>query len=172
MLLNKKGFTIIELIVVIAIIAVLASIILVSVNQYQAKARDAKRVADMNQILKALNIYQATYGCIPITYGTTCPGAGGYSDYNSGSWDYSSQPTATPAFMSFLVSSGIMSKVPVDPINNMTGDSSPSGTYAYKYYCYDTGLHLGYFKESGGWSEKTYNVINSGGWTDNTFICK
>lgn len=39
---NKtKGFTIIELIVVIAIIAVLAAIVLVNVTQYIAKGRDA-----------------------------------------------------------------------------------------------------------------------------------
>ena len=38
---NKKGFTIIELIVVIAIIAVLAGIVLVNVTQYINKGKDA-----------------------------------------------------------------------------------------------------------------------------------
>ncbi|MDP3882580.1 MAG: prepilin-type N-terminal cleavage/methylation domain-containing protein [Candidatus Staskawiczbacteria bacterium] len=38
---KNKGFTIIELIVVIAIIAVLAAIVLVNVTQYIAKSRDA-----------------------------------------------------------------------------------------------------------------------------------
>ncbi|MBI3634286.1 MAG: hypothetical protein HY228_01555 [Candidatus Yonathbacteria bacterium] len=42
---------------------------------------------------------------------------------------------------------------PVDPINNMTGDGIPSGTYAYRYYCYNQagsyGPSLSYWKESG-----------------------
>jgi prepilin-type N-terminal cleavage/methylation domain-containing protein len=42
----KKGFTILELMVVIAIIAVLSAIIAVNVSRYQVKARDAKRLAD------------------------------------------------------------------------------------------------------------------------------
>ena len=38
---NQKGFTIIELIVVIAIIAVLAAVVLINVTQYMDKGRDA-----------------------------------------------------------------------------------------------------------------------------------
>lgn len=49
---NKKGFTIIELIVVIAIIAILAAIVMVGVTQYIAKARDAKVKSDISQIAK------------------------------------------------------------------------------------------------------------------------
>lgn len=31
----------------------------------------------------------------------------------------------------------------------MTGDGTPAGTYAYKYYCYPgSGLALGYYRES------------------------
>ena len=49
---NNKGFTIIELIVVIAIVAVLATIIITSVNQFQTKGRDAKRIANMQLYIK------------------------------------------------------------------------------------------------------------------------
>ena len=51
--------------------------------------------------------------------------------------------------MTFLSTSGLLPKVPVDPINNMTGDVSPAGTFAYRYYCYPTGPQLGYWPESG-----------------------
>ena len=44
----SKGFTIIELIVVIAIIAVLAGIVLVNVTQYINKSKDASIEADMD----------------------------------------------------------------------------------------------------------------------------
>ena len=44
---KQKGFTIIELIVVIAIIAVLAAIVLVNVTQYINKGRDAAAVGNL-----------------------------------------------------------------------------------------------------------------------------
>lgn len=77
--------------------------------------------------------------------------------------------------MTFLQTSGIMPKVPVDPINNMTGDGTPSGTYAYRYYCYTanpySGPHLGYWSEqTGGYVNKATN--NASTWTDPSFPCK
>jgi len=42
-----RGFTIIELIIAISIIAVLSMLVAYNVNEYQKKARDAKRKADM-----------------------------------------------------------------------------------------------------------------------------
>jgi len=171
---NKKGFTIIELIVVIAIIAVLSGIVVGSVNKYQAKARDARRNVDMNTILKALTIFQTNNGCMPITSGTTCPGAIGYVQAETYGFDWSSQGGD---FLPFLVPSGILSKVPLDPINNMTGGDA-NGQYAYRYYCYTestkswnegyTGLKLEYWKEAGGWARI---AVVSGG-SGSSFICK
>jgi len=51
---NQKGFTIIELIVVISIIAVLASIVLVNTIQYINKSRDAAIKADLNTVMTNL----------------------------------------------------------------------------------------------------------------------
>ena len=48
---KQKGFTIIELIVVIAIIAVLAAIVLVNVTQYIAKGKNTAIQGDMATIL-------------------------------------------------------------------------------------------------------------------------
>lgn len=76
---KTKGFTIIELIVVIAIIAVLSSIIIANVNQYTAKARDAKRLGDKNAVIKALTLYASDNGGDFPDYGNslTCLGPNG-----------------------------------------------------------------------------------------------
>lgn len=58
---NKRGFTIIELIVVIAIISVLAAIVIVGVVQYINKARDASVKSNLAQIAKTLQIYFSSH---------------------------------------------------------------------------------------------------------------
>ncbi|MEI7451655.1 MAG: FISUMP domain-containing protein [Candidatus Falkowbacteria bacterium] len=54
---NKKAFTLIELLVVIAIIGILATIAVVALQNARAKARDARRVADVKQMQTALELY-------------------------------------------------------------------------------------------------------------------
>lgn len=54
---NQRGFTLIELLVVIAIIGLLASVVLLALNSARAKARDAKRLGDVRQLVSALELY-------------------------------------------------------------------------------------------------------------------
>ena len=54
---NSAGFTIIELIVVIAIIAVLAAIVLVNVTQYIAKGRDAAIKGNLSTLATNAAVY-------------------------------------------------------------------------------------------------------------------
>ena len=53
---DKNGFTLIELLVVIAIIGILSSVVLISVNNGRIKARNAKRLSDLHQLVNAFNL--------------------------------------------------------------------------------------------------------------------
>ncbi len=53
----RTGFTLIEILVVISIIGILSSIVLASVNQSHAKARDAQLIAGVDALKKALELY-------------------------------------------------------------------------------------------------------------------
>lgn len=64
---TKKGFTLIELMVVVAIIAILSLIGITSFNIIQKNARDARRRGDINAISKAWEShYQRTSPYYPI----------------------------------------------------------------------------------------------------------
>ncbi len=54
---KQKGFTLIELLVVIAIIGLLSTLAVISLNNARAKSRDSKRVADVKQMMTALELY-------------------------------------------------------------------------------------------------------------------
>ena len=61
---KKKAFTLIELLIVIAIIGLLATISIVVLNGAREKSRDAKRVSDIQVIRTALEqhwLYAASY---------------------------------------------------------------------------------------------------------------
>lgn len=62
---NLGGFTLIEMLIVITIIALLASLILVGMGGARAKARDSRRIADLHAIQNALELYYAKYYFYP-----------------------------------------------------------------------------------------------------------
>ena len=81
---NKKGFTLIELLVVVAIIGLLATLSIVALNNARARARDARRVADVKQIQTALELYyndNGTYPTLPASPTTIATGSGASSTY-------------------------------------------------------------------------------------------
>ncbi len=68
MALNKKlnrGFTIVELLIVIVVIGILAALVIVTYNGIQQKARDTERKTDINAIASHLEAFNAQSGRYP-----------------------------------------------------------------------------------------------------------
>ena len=145
---QHKGFTLVELLIVIVIIGILAAISIVSYNGVIGKARDSQRAQDMATIKKALMMYDTDNGGVRRT--TAYNPASGYT----GGWDDSSKEK----WLEFLNEE--YGKMPVDPVNKKT-TSDPNGASTnrvYFYFCYtptgtnnpDPGIatvRIGYFTE-------------------------
>lgn len=76
---SKSGFTIIELLVVVSIIGLLATIAMVALGDARNKAKDAKIKTELNGIMLALEEYNSSHGGYPNpktnTNGMYCIGA-------------------------------------------------------------------------------------------------
>jgi len=62
---NKKGFTLVELIVVIAILGILAAIIIPRVGQFREQANISHDRATLRTVQGAVNMYYAQNGRWP-----------------------------------------------------------------------------------------------------------
>ncbi len=67
---RTRGFTLIEILIVVFIIGILSSIVLVGLGSFRARGRDARRIADLRQIQNGLELYY-----------------GKFISYPSGSWN-------------------------------------------------------------------------------------
>lgn len=93
---KRSGFTLIEIIVVIAVIAVLSSMAIYGLNTAQSAARDASRMQIMKGVQNAMQLYYADNGVYPPSNsgGANCCFCGSLLDLYNG---------------------GYLSKSPVDP---------------------------------------------------------
>lgn len=120
----SSGFTLIELLVVVGIIAVLGAITLVSYGNAKAKGRDTRRVADIESIRTAVEIYRSEKNVYPSDHGGIDTSAGSGSVTLSGTildppignnWVLSAPPS--PKGLLNIVSDNYMAALPLDPKN-------------------------------------------------------
>jgi general secretion pathway protein G len=62
---RKQGFTLVEVLIVISIIGLLASIILVGLGGFRAKGRDTRRITDLRSVQTALELYYTKFSEYP-----------------------------------------------------------------------------------------------------------
>ena len=115
MTLNKqRGFTIIELVVVISIIGILITISIIAFNASRSKARDAIRLTDIQQLSIALEYY---YDNNKRTY----PECGYVCDFNT-NWQSGCLGEALKPYITTL---------PRDPLKKSSGGYCYSSHYHY-----------------------------------------
>lgn len=110
------GFTIVELLIVIVVIAILAAISVVGYSNIQRNTRDSVRLQSIAQIQRALEIYRTEHGRYPahIASGTNVP-AGFIGRFGS---SYSHSVDTAGNWLRTLKESGVSGEMPIDPINN------------------------------------------------------
>lgn len=121
---STSGFTIVELLIVIVVIAILASISIVAYSGIQARARDSQRRNDVSEIVKALELYYADNGQYPTSSGA------GSTTINS-SWS----TTADASWQSLSNAlKTYLNKLPTDPTSTPNGNVQATGNYNYAYF--------------------------------------
>ncbi|HNY36139.1 MAG TPA: prepilin-type N-terminal cleavage/methylation domain-containing protein [Candidatus Pacearchaeota archaeon] len=151
---NKKGFTLIEVLVVIAIIGILSGIIIVSVNGAINSANDARRRTDIDTIRRAVIYYkiQSVDGLYPVEEDVCTIGGG-----------------TTPC----TVITSIIPNFPVDPVSGYYTYASDGTDFTISSTLSDSTIYsynstTGFASETGGGSEILINggfELGNVGWT-------
>lgn len=113
---KQKGFTLVELLIVIIIIGILATLVIVTFTGIQAKARDSKRQTDIEAVDTQIEAYYAETGHYP-----------SYANLDSLTW--------VKANLKGLDPSALLDPKATAPTGDATGIASGTGgatSYGYK----------------------------------------
>lgn len=123
----NKGFTIVELLVVMAIIAMLVSLTLAMLQSARAKSRDSERESEVKSLQNALALHVVNSSIYPV---------------------YTGPIIGTDTFSTQVLNSGSLSSIPKDPLN--------TGNYVYQYSSIDGSTYIiTYFLETDNISGKS-----------------
>lgn len=153
----QQGFTIIELLIVIAIIAILALLVLNNFQGAQAKARDQQRTTDINNIHGKLEEFYNENNYYPGTVTATS-----FAGMDEGS---TADPVGGNQITSTVVANAAAADSAAAPSNDTTTTSS------YTYIVYPTGCDATTPVSCTGYRLKTF-IEKPSSTTPNPFVKK
>lgn len=130
---REKGFTIVELLIVIVVIAILVAIVIVAYNGIQNRARTTAAQAAAQAVTKKAEAYNAEEGRYPLTSAEMTGASSTETYYLTGVTFGTPASTATPETVSFLkCGSG-------DPANQAAITASNITGVKVNYWNYEAG---------------------------------
>lgn len=105
----RKAFTLLEVLIVIAVFGLLATLAVLSLNSARASLRDAQRQSDISVLRAGLNQYWLSRATYPVSDGVSLGQAGTNTDQLSSAGFTASGDSATPVYLQ---------RVPVGPKGN------------------------------------------------------
>ncbi len=143
-----NGFTIVELLIVIVVIAILAAISVVAYNGIQSRANDSAVQSDVSNLAKKILLYEAENGQYP--QGGRVRSGG--SD-NSASLDIFSGITMNIAKNSYLTS--------IHNLYYCTGTESATGVVSFRIYARSKSDTMYRYRSNGGLDTVTPFTLSS-----------
>lgn len=121
---NKKGFTLIELVVVMAIIGILAVALVPRLTGIQSRSRDTARVTSLNQLAAVLDTFYSDNGSYPFApHGTDA------KSWADADWCFSGSGGAVHTSLQQLLKGAV---APEDPqTSNLAGNCSIPAQFGY-----------------------------------------
>ena len=136
---NRKGFTLVELLIVVAIIGILAAIAIPQFGAYRRRAYNSAATSDLTNIRTTEEVMMAEYQDYGNTRTTAIPGLRQYQDYGSAAINITSSITlvgaTSGANQTISLSSGVYTGAKVFP----SGGRNVSYTAAAKHTNGDSG---------------------------------
>lgn len=133
---NRKGFTLIEMLVVVAVIGLLSSVILNALGPAKDKAKDARIMQEVNQVRSlAETMYNGTYSQLPELPAQTIANP----DLSQLATDINNEGGA----LTIIKSSDDRSYITFSQLNTTVTDPTTQ-TQVTQYYCVDSSGHAAF----------------------------
>ncbi|MEI7719781.1 MAG: prepilin-type N-terminal cleavage/methylation domain-containing protein [bacterium] len=120
---HKRGFTLVELMVVIGIIAILAGIVMTSLSSAKYRANDTKRKSDLKNLALSLSVYYNDNNAYPSTGNT---GGSSCNSWWGNTTDYGNKTNYIPGLAPAYTNT---SALPQDP--QLDGTTAINRAYLY-----------------------------------------
>lgn len=147
--LSNRGFSLIELLIVIAIIGVIASIIMVSLEESRQKARNSARISQIREYQKAFSLYYTDTGYYP-KLGTNETSRMCLGDYPTNKcwegWDTATGGTLERPTIAAAIVPQYMGRIPIGEERTF-GENGAYLGMVYESLYYGQGYRIWYFLE-------------------------